>query len=386
MKSMQQLYREYRLFIPILMLLILPSVSALWLGYTFQDHVVSHIPFVITDHDGSALSRSLVRSIAENSTFEVKFEEEQEAELEKRLRYGDAAAGIIIPAGFSQDLQKGNAPKVMILYDGTQMSSAGVVKAKVAEILGTVRAGYLSGVMQQGVKAAPQDIGMLIQPVSLETRCLGNPGKSTPLFILGGLLLNITQLAVYLLGVEIADSTRRISGKEAVNGSLFAGALGTVSTALVLGILVLLFHYPFRGSFLAAAVLTFVYLSGIGGVGIAVRLLMRNQTMAVQMTTLIMAMLLLAGYTFPAMAMPSSFQHFSRVIPFTHYGSPMRDILLLGHGVAEVRGDLLFNLVFVLMVWLGLFTIIYIKNKSTQQKKNLDRKEDSDDDQLLETR
>lgn len=383
---MRQLYRQYRLFIPILMLLILPSLSALWLGYTFQDHVVSHIPFVITDHDDSALSRSLVRYIAENPTFAVKFTEEQEAELEKHLRYGEAAAGIIIPAGFSQDLQKGNSPKVLILYDGTQMSSAGVVKAKVAEILGTVRAGYLSGVMQQSVKAAPQDTGVLIQPVSLETRCLGNPGKSTPLFILGGLLLNIVQLAVYLLGVEIADPAEPLSFKGAVKGSLFAGAVGTVSTAMVLAILVLFFNYPFRGSFLTAAVLTFIYLSGIGAVGIVLRLLMRNQTMAVQMTTLIMAMLLLAGYTFPATAMPPSFQPISWLIPFTHYGSPMRDILLLGHGAPEVRGDLLFSAIFVLAVWLGLWAIIHIKKKITGRQKNLNRKEGNHDQQLLETR
>lgn len=329
------LYRCYQrvehTLVPILLVLLVPLAAGLLLGAEFSGNSVDRVPTAIVDQDHSQLSRDLTEKIRTNSTFRVTAYTESTAELQNLIEHGEVAAGIIIPPGFSADMLNGKAPKVMILYDGAQMSMTGAAKGKIAETLSTIKSGYIMQVMMGRFSLSQEQAMQYVQPVSYTTRVLGNPQKSNPVFMLQGLLLNFIQVSVFILGVELVRKNQR-SYKNLWRHGAFAGLMGSISVLLCICSQTLIFDVPFRGSGWTAALMTIIYMSMIGNLGVAAMVKKEDRLEAVQSSSMITAMLMLCGYTFPLLAMPPFLQKLALFLPFTYYGSPMRDISLLGSG------------------------------------------------------
>lgn len=63
--------KHKEIILPVLMLLIIPSISSYILGYTYSAHSVRNIPTIIVDHDNSTLSQSFVKQVNTNEIFNV---------------------------------------------------------------------------------------------------------------------------------------------------------------------------------------------------------------------------------------------------------------------------------------------------------------------------
>lgn len=341
------------LLIPLLFTLLLPPVCSLILGYEFSGQRVTHVPAAVIDHDNFALSRNLTDKISSNDAFDIKYFGQENDAVEKLIESGEVAAGVIIPKNFSSDMLSGQTPEILVIYDGTQMAMAGAVKTGISEVLGTIRSGYLLQVMQGKLNLTPAEAQNYMQPIAYTTRILGNPAKSTPTFFLQGILVNIAQVSVFLLGIEMFDKKNKRFPAYFKKG-IFCGLAGTLSAVGTLWIQINLFQSPFNGSAIPVLVLTLLNMTGIANIGILLSLLTKEKQLAVEFATLIMATLLLAGYTFPAVAMTDLFQKVSKFIPFTHYGLPLRDVTLLGTTLQQVLPDIYWLLKFVLCTWLGI--------------------------------
>ncbi|TEB07955.1 Inner membrane transport permease YhhJ [Pelotomaculum schinkii] len=341
------------LLIPILFTLLLPPVCSLILGYEFSGQRVTHVPTAIVDHDNSTLSRNLTDKISLNDAFDIKYFGQENDVVKKLIESGEIATGIIIPKNFSSDMLNGQAPEILVIYDGTQMAMAGAVKTGISEVLGTIRSGYLLQVMQGKLNLTPAEAQNYIQPIAYTTRILGNPAKSTPTFILQGILVNIVQVAVFLLGIEMFDKKNKRFSAYFKKG-IFCGLAGTLSAVGTLWIHINLFKSPFNGSAIPVLVLTVLNMTGMANIGILLSLLTKEKQLAVEFATLIMATLLLAGYTFPVVAMTDLFQKVSKFIPISYYVIPLRDVTLLGTTLQQVLPDIYWLLKFMLYTWLGI--------------------------------
>ncbi|TEB12006.1 Inner membrane transport permease YbhS [Pelotomaculum sp. FP] len=269
------------------------------------------------------------------------------------IESGEIATGIIIPKNFSSDMLNGQAPEILVIYDGTQMAMAGAVKTGISEVLGTIRSGYLLQVMQGKLNLTPAETQNYIQPIAYTTRILGNPAKSTANFFLQGILVNIVQVAVFILGIEMFDKKKKRFLVYFKKG-IFCGLAGTLSTVVTLWIQIDWFKSPFNGSTIPILVLTVLNMTGIANIGILLSLLTKEKLPAVEFATPIMATLLLAGYTFPVVAMTDLFQKVSKFIPFAYYVIPLRDVTLLGATLQQVLPDIYWLLKFILYTWFGI--------------------------------
>jgi len=313
----------------VLFVLLLPLLSGFILGFEYRQQVIQHVPFAVVDHDNSQLTRQLIENIRRNNTFNFQGYGQNDEDIKNWIETGRIVAGMIIPPGFSADMLDGKAPKILVVYDGAQMSMAGQVKSKISEILGTVRTAYLLQVMEGNLNMTPVEAQRLIQPIAYTNRFLGNPTQSVPYFILPGILANITQIAVFILSIEMARFGQRKFGDLCKKGIL-AAMLGTVSLLATIGMQNLFFTVPFQGSFIAAAALIFLNMMCIANLGILIRIFVKDALTCLEFAALVMATLLLSGYTFPIIAMPDIFQNISPYVPFTYMGPPLRDISLLG--------------------------------------------------------
>lgn len=347
----------------ILFALIIPPASSLMLGYEFKGQLVTHVPTGILDEDNSTMSRNLVNNIKETETFDVKVYADSHAEIQSSMDSGEIATAILIPKHFSEDLLNGMAPKVLIMYDGSQMAMTGAVKTRITEIMGTVRAGFILQIMQAKLSINPAEAQNYISPIAYTTRLLGNPAKSTANYILQGILLSIAQVAVFCLSIELAvfkNKDKTIF--DYMLNSLIAGLIGTLSVFITISIQTHIYHNPFNGSLGLAMLMTLLNMIGIANLGIFFVVLFNHKKLwALGTTTLIMATVLLSGFTYPVLALPPIFKEIAKYIPFAYYGLPMRDIQLLGLGMKQELSNIIWLVKFVAYGWFAIYFVKQLK-------------------------
>jgi ABC-2 type transport system permease protein len=362
----------------VLLLFITPLFGSLILGYQFSSHSILHVPTIIVDHDNSSLSRELIRLIDTNQVFNVKYFSDQNNDIESLISKGRVAVGVIIPPHFSKDLLNGKAPKVAVIYDGTQMSMAGAAKGRISEVLSTIKTGYLMQIMQGKLGVMPAVSQKVVLPMSFNSRYIGNPTKNLPNFYLEGLVINMAQITAFLLGLELADLNKKRYRYLWLSG-IAGGIFGVISVALAIAALVGCFKVPFRGNGMAVLCLAIPFMIGMTNLGIALRLLIKNKPMVISAGgTLISATFLFAGYTFPVLAMPDCLQSVYKFMPFFYFGIPVRDISLIGSSLTQFIPELRWLIQFVVLMWIVNWAIFILK-KRVQSNYDWDDKKLSDE-------
>jgi len=355
--------RRYKaVLIPLLFVLLIPSFITIVLGYQFDNQVLEKVPFGVLDYDNSSLSKTLVQKINENDTFDIKLYAVTDAEIEEGIKRGEIAAAIIIPNHFASDMMTGNSKPVLMIYDNAQLSAAGTAKGKITEILTTLNMGSLSGALQTALKLSPGEAAAMLQPLAVTTESI-NPGKSNMMISLNGSIFSMIQVTVFILALEITRRQDAFNPHIAIRNSFICGFFGTISAAVVTLIQGKLFYVPFYGSKFAAFLLIFLYLTGIAGLGILVRLLKKDKQGAVELIPLLMATMILSGYSYPLTSMPKVFQVIVKLIPFAHYGPPLRNIMLMGYGLADILPDIRWIIGFLILLWSGFLILGSLRNR-----------------------
>ena len=126
--------------------MLVPIVLAAFFGYLFGgpggNAETSKVAVLVIDQDASDISRSLITSLADNKTLDVKPSTLDAAR--EVVRKGKAAAAIIIPKGFGRDAGRAlftgaNKPQLGLLYDPSRTVELSMLK------------GMLSGAVMQTV-------------------------------------------------------------------------------------------------------------------------------------------------------------------------------------------------------------------------------------------
>lgn len=368
------------LFFSFLFVLGIPVICSFILGYQMKQHQIQHIPTVIVDHDNSQFSQMLIDEIKTNEIFNVTNYSDRDEDVKNLIEGEKVRVGVIIPKSFSKDLANGNAPKVLIFYDGTQMSVTSAAKARMDEILLTIKTAYLKKIVEGKLGVMPEVSKNYVLPMYFSYRLLNNPTRNYINFFIPGMVISIIQVSLVMLGVDIVRKDEKRYLWLWIKGIL-GGLLGVISMGISLAIQVKYFAVPFRGTVTGAAILTALYCIGIVNYGVLVRLILPEKVAALQVAAIsILPTTILAGFTFPLIAMPTYLQDFSKYLPFLYYGETMRDLCLQNIGIEYLLAQINWLIKFVLYMWiasLGIFTMKrlikreynYIKNRKKQQQK-----------------
>ncbi|NOW82228.1 ABC transporter permease [Clostridium beijerinckii] len=365
-KLKERFIKSKEIIVSVMLLLIIPAISSYALGYTYSEHVVKNVPTMIVDHDDSALSKNFITKINTNEVFNVVNYSENDNDVKNSMDEGKVVVGIIIPANFAKDLNDGKAPKIMVCYDGSQMSAVSAGKTRIAEILGTIKVSYLMKIGEGKLGIMPQEIKNNIIPIQTDSIFLGNSARSTANFLLQGMLIGIAQIGIISLGALLV--------KEKENyfflliKSIIFGLIGSISIFLLMFIQYKYFQMPYRGSVKAGIALTITFSIAMINLGILFRLIIKSKLEAVSSSSLMASsFVLLSGYTFPLMAAPEMFKKLSEIIPFLYYGIPMRDLSLLGLNFNDVVPNLYYLIKYMIFTWIIMLVILLIKSISKKR-------------------
>jgi ABC-2 type transport system permease protein len=126
--------------------------------------------------------------------------------------------------------------------------------------------------------------------------------------------------------------------------------VGFIQAILIIGIGVLLFGVPVRGSLILLALLSTLFITTNLSIGYTFSTIAQNQLQAMQMSIMFfLPSILLSGFMFPFMGMPVWAQYIGEGLPLTHYLRIVRAIMLKGAELPNLRYDALALLALMLL-------------------------------------
>lgn len=314
-----------------------PVIQLLLFGYAVTTDV-QNVTVHVVDHDHTAESRALTKTLTASGYFRIVGQSETPRELQNALDRGDAAIGVQIPAGFSRDLRAGRGAQVQVLVDGTNSNTA------------TVAQGYMARIIQQfGIDHAADAPRGSHGGLDLRTRAWFNPNLESRVYnvpaIVGILLmlmsLLLTALAVVRereLGTLEQLTVSPLSPAELILGKTIPVALiAFIDLAIICAVAIGWFGIPLRGSIIALLLASFVYILTSLGIGLFISTVSKTQQEAFMgMFLLFLPAIILSGFMYPVSTMPGLFQVLTFANPVRHFLEIVRGIFLKGDGVLDL--------------------------------------------------
>jgi len=258
-------------------------ILMLVLGYGLSFDV-EDLAFAVLDQDQTPQSRAYVENLAGSRYFTRQPAAASQAELERRMREGELALALQIPAGFGQQLKQSQTPTVGVWIDGAMPFRGETIR------------GYLEGMhleyLTQLASQLRMDISALM-PISLETRYRYNQdfrslNAMVPAVI--PILLLFIPSILMALGVVREKELGSITPVTRLE-FLFGKQLPYILLSLIsfLGLLALsiwLFDVPLKGSFWLLLLATLLYVTTTTGLGLCISAFTRTQVAALAATAI----------------------------------------------------------------------------------------------------
>jgi ABC-2 type transport system permease protein len=319
-------------------ILLAPALQLLLLAQSIE-RGINEQPTVILDLDHSRLSRQLVTRLDNSDQLRVLFHVDDPDELRRLLDEGKARLGVVIPAGFGQELSRADSPQVIqVIADATNMMAASVVLSAASGVVSRFSADLVSS---HGI-VVPEFIdfrtSIRFNP-TMDVRAFSIPAQ------LGFITYQVT-LAVAALGLArerelgtleqlMVTPLRRF--ELALGKGIPAFAIGGLNFAVMWVISLTVFQVPMNGSPWLMTSLTVLFLSAEVGWGLAISAISRTQQQAI-LFVFIQAMVDIAfsGFLVPVQNLSPLLQIISRLVPLQHYLAIIRGIMLRGAGLEEL--------------------------------------------------
>jgi ABC-2 type transport system permease protein len=348
---------------------LMPILQLVLLGYV-NNTDFTDIPTAVFNQDRGPASRSLLDAFQTTGYFKFDYSVFSQAEVTTLIAGGQAKVGIVIPAGYSNDVSSGSTADVLVLLDGSDptIASAALSAAQLAGQAhgATIRAQNLS---RQGASSSAS------APIDVRTRVLYNPDLLSSYNIVPGLIAIILfQTATSLTALAIVRERERgtieqlivtpIRNWELVLAKMIPYILVSFAdTLLILLVGTLLFGVPLRGSLLLLA-LTGLYLLPTLGYGLVISTVAQNQQQAqLMIMPLMMPAFMLSGYIFPISSLPVVLQWAGYLLPTTYFIYVMRAVVIKGVGL---------SLILPQTIILGVFGVAMLALAAWRFRKRLD--------------
>ena len=191
----------------------LPLFCALFMATVFGDGEMNELPVGVVDHDFSATSRDIVRSIDSSPKLAAKGHYTSYSEAATDLRRGKIYGFVIIPHNFEQDLLAERQPTIEGYYQYALMSAGAQVASTLDALLATLSVGPMVQTATQ-LAISPQATEALLMPIEAGSEPLFNPTLSYSLYLSAPFFFVMFQIVVllftvYSIGSEIKFSTAK---------------------------------------------------------------------------------------------------------------------------------------------------------------------------------
>jgi ABC-2 type transport system permease protein len=322
------------------MIIGIPVLQLILFGYAINTDP-KNLPTAVRAADASTFTRSFVAALENTGYFRITHRPATEAEASALLAHGEVQFVVTIPADFTRNLMRGQAPELLIEADASDPTAVSNAVSAVQRIASTALTRDLAGALGKSLPAQP--------PVDVRVHRLYNPEGVTAYNIVPGLLGTIlTMTMVLMTGLAMTRERERGTFEnllstpalpiEVMTGKIVPYIMiGLIQVTLILLAARFIFNVPMEGSLLVLFGVVFVFIAANLTLGITFSSLARNQLQSMQMTFFFfLPSILLSGFMFPFRGMPEWAQAVGNVLPLTHFLLLVRGVLLKGSPLQEL--------------------------------------------------
>ena len=313
---------------------LLPGLLLWIFGFAITTDV-KNIHMAVLDRDNTAHSRALVDAFGQSGYFIVRDALPRAEEAEGLIKRGRIRMALVIPERFASDLKAGRPAPVEVVLDGSDAKTA------------TVARGYADAIARSYSNRVLLQERQLRPAVTAESRVWFNETLDGRAMVVPGLIAVIMSIiSAMLTSLTIAREWERgtmeqlaatpVGRAEVVFGKLLPYlGIALIDVAIAVVCCIYLFEVPFRGSFALFALASFVFLSGVLGLGILLSAALKSQLLAIQASIFAtyMPALLLSGFFYAISSMPLFLQYVSRLVPAQYFVNITRGVFLRGIGL-----------------------------------------------------
>ena len=314
---------------------------------------IEHVPGVVLDYDRSTWSRVYLDALRADPFFSLRFQAQDQTEIETLLRTGRAKVAVVIPQGFQGDIHRGRTANVQVLVDGSDPNTAYGIVSHAQAIADNFSAGLLLDALE---RTEPIQADAL-SAVELRTQVRYNSDLRVVNSFVPGLMGIV--LAIPALTVALSLAREKETGTlEALIGTplgRFQILIGKMVPHLLAGLVDVLlltalghwgFGVPFRGSLGLFLGISTVFLLANLGIGILIATFAQSQAAAMTIAFMyfIVPPFFLSGLFLPLSGMPAWLQTASFTLPATHFVTIARGVFLKGVGIQALWSDAAFLL------------------------------------------
>jgi len=367
-KEVRELKRDKRM---LLVLFGFPVFLLIVFGYAVNFDIY-HIKTAVYDQDQSTLSRNFVSSLTSSKYFDLEGYVKDESKIQSLLDTRKAMCVIVFPKDFSKQFYSKQAVKIQILIDGVDANTASQVKGYLTAAV----ASYSQKIQAEVLAVERQNT---YTPVDIHPAFWFNPELNSTVFLIPGLIVMILIItAVISISLSVVREKERgtiehinvspLSTLEMLIGKIIPYAIISLSiAAFILFAGFILFGTTVKGSFLLLFISTLIFLFASLMLGIIVSSVANNQQVAYQLAALttLLPSTLLSGFIFPIESMPVFLQWITNLTPAKFFLVILRDIMLKGVGISAFWDQLVYLIIFALVL-LSL-SILIIKRQNAAQ-------------------
>ena len=353
-------------------MVVFPVLLVVFFTTMLDDGMPQDLPIGVVDHDNSATSRGLIRSLDAMQNSRVTYRFASVTEARNAMQEGKVYAYLYIPDGTASKLMSGRQPNISYYYTMTCMT-AGSMASKDLKTISTLGSAALGKATLSAKGASDEQIRAALQPVTIDAHMIANPQGSynyslTTVFVPGILMLFMALLAAYSLGMEMKFDT----GKEwlaRAGGNIVVAILGKFIVHALVFLLVIfcyqyyifdVLHFPRLGGTWSIVRLTLLQVAASIGFGIFAFGLMPSMRMSMSISSLWMVLgISMCGSAFPVAGMDPPLQSMSWLFPLRHYWMLYQATVLNGFPVIDVWFHLVALVAFTLLPW---FVLRKVKN------------------------
>jgi len=300
---------------------------------------MQNLPLAVVDLDRSRASRELITRLDRTDELLIKTYGDSVAQAQEWMRSGQIGVIVVVPPGYGEALtDPQRSAEVQVIADGSShvMSTVAIATTEnvAAEIVRDLTARH--GVTSRG----PVELRFVAR---FNTLLDERPHSITAM--LGLIVYQVT----LIIAAQSFTREREMGTLEQLRVTplgrleLMAGKaiptllIGLVNCLLMLGVIVVWFDIPMRGSLLLLMLLTIPFILVQIGWGTLISLVSRTQQQAILFVfALAMLEVALSGFMVPAGDMPGPMRVLSTVSSVQHYMVIMRGVMLRGAGLESL--------------------------------------------------
>ncbi|MEW6231180.1 MAG: ABC transporter permease [Chloroflexota bacterium] len=331
---------------------LMPVVQLFLFGYALSTDV-KHIATALWDQEKTAPSRELVEAFRRSQYFDFVWDAENYDQIASLIDSGRAKAALVIPAGYTSKIQRGESSSVQFFLDGSDPAIASTALS------------YATIIAQnESIQIVSSRLGRTLDmPLDFRPRVWYNPGMESVVFNVPGLVGTILQwITLGLTAFTVVGERERgtleqlivtpIRPIELLVGKIVPYILIAFGDAgIALTIATLWFGMPMRGNVVSLLIFSLVFVLFSLGIGLFISTISRTQYQALQSTMFFMLpTIILSGFFFPIEAMPKPIQLVTYLVPLSYFLRIIRGLVLKGAGFTYLWDEVVVLLIFGVVV------------------------------------